>query len=108
MTKNKPLTSDSGSPVLLLFVYLISSFFSGLLFSIFAYRAKSRNRNSFWWGLLSLICIAVFSVLSFSLFRTSSPNHDAVYFYIGFGSLITNAMALLILLITVFKTSEIA
>ncbi len=106
MKKENQITAGSGSPIFLLLLYLFSSFFSGLLFSILALRAKSRNKTSFWWGLLSLICIVFFSVLSFSLFKTSSPNKDVVYYYVGLGSLITNSIAIALLILTIFTNNK--
>jgi hypothetical protein len=106
MKKENQISAGSGSPIFLFLLYLFSSFFSGLLFSILALRAKSRNKTSFWWGLLSLICIVFFSVLSFSLFKTSSPIKDVVYYYVGLGSLITNSIAIVLLLITIFTNNK--
>ncbi len=85
-----------------LIIYLIVSLFGGLAFSIFALRAKYRNKTVFWWFLLALIFIGFFGVIAYSLFITSGPTKDKGYYYLAIITLITNALALLILIKTLF------
>lgn len=85
-----------------LLIYLIASLFGGLAFSIFALRAKNRNKTVFWWFLLSLIFIGFFGTIAYSLFITSGPTKDKGYYYLAIITLITNALAALILIKTLF------
>jgi len=89
---------DNGNPMLLLVIYLLSSFISGLVFAILALRAKKRGDTAFWWFLLSIICIGLFSFISYSLVYTSSTSKDVFYFYLGLSTLATNAIAVLVLI----------
>ena len=88
-----------------LIIYLIASLFGGLAFSIFALRAKNRNKTVFWWFLLALIFIGFFGTIAYSLFITSGPAKDKGYYYLAIITLITNALALLILIKTLFTKS---
>lgn len=97
MKKEKQVSSDAGSPLLLLVIYLLSSFFGAFLFSILALRAKRKGETVWGWLLLSLLFILIFSVLSYSIVATSSPTKDSVYFFVGVLSLASNFIALVIL-----------
>jgi len=88
------------SSVKILIGYLLSSFFGGLLFAILAMRAKRRGKTVFWWFLASLIFIGVFGFLSYALFKTDSPTNNPGYYYLGLSSLVANALAFLLLVIT--------
>lgn len=98
MKKEKHATSSTGSPLLLLALYLVSSFFGALIFSVLALKAKKKGKTIFWWYLLAIIFIAIFSILSYSLMATSSPSNDAPYFYVGTVGLTSNLIALLVLI----------
>jgi len=80
--------------------YILSSFFSGLVFAIVALIAKKKGKIYIWKLLLSIICIILFSILSYSLVYTSSPKKDAFYFYLGLSSLISNVIAVFVLIRT--------
>ena len=97
---------NNGKPILLLVIYLLSSFFSGLVFAILALRAKKRGNTALWWFLLSIICIGLFSFISYSLVYTSSPKKDAFYFYLGLSTLITNGVAAIVLVNTLVVKGE--
>ncbi len=88
--------------LLLVLLYLLLSFFAAITFSIFALKAKRNNKTVFWWFLLALIFIGLFGLISYSLVLTSSLKKDAGWYYLGFSSLIANAIALFVLLITLF------
>lgn len=96
---------EKNNSLLFLIIYLIVSLFGGLAFSIFALRAKNRNKIVFWWFLLALIFIGFFGVIAYSLFITSGPTKDKGYYYLSIITLITNALALLILIKTLFTKS---
>jgi heme A synthase len=78
----------------------------GLLFSILALRAKRKQKTVFWWFLLSLIFIAIFGFLSYSMVLTSNPTQDSIYYYIGAISLVSNSIALIILIATLFSKNS--
>jgi heme A synthase len=78
----------------------------GLLFSILALRAKRKQKTVFWWFLLSLIFIAIFGFLSYTLVLTSSPTKDSSYYYLGMVSLVSNSIALIILIATLFSKNS--
>jgi drug/metabolite transporter (DMT)-like permease len=100
--KNKRVQSENGSLRFLIW-YLLFSFFLGLVFSIFALRARNRGKYGFGWMFLSLLSCAFFGTIAFSLLKTSSPMHDAGWYYLGASTLITNGIAVFILVITLFK-----
>lgn len=95
-------TKASGS-LYFLVVYFLLSFFLGLVFSVFALRARNRGKYGFGWMILSLCSIAFFGIISHSLVKTSSPAHDAGWYYLGLSSLFANGLALLINVLTLLK-----
>ncbi len=80
-------------------IYLVSSFFSALIFSIFR-RARRQGRGGVGWLLLALLAAGVFGTISYSLVFTSSPGHDAGWYYLGLSTLAANGVALLILFLS--------
>jgi hypothetical protein len=98
MTNSTPNTS-----LRIVIIYLLSSFFAGLLFSILALRSRKNGNSGIGWIFLSICCITFFGAISYSLFKTSSPNHDAFWYYLGIITLVANGMALLISFFTVFS-----
>jgi hypothetical protein len=99
MTKNN--TSSNGSLKFVL-LYLLLSFFAGLAFSILAYRSRKKGKYGFGWMFLALCCILFFGILAFSLFKTSSVKVDVGWYYLGLSTLVSNGIAILIILITLF------
>ena len=100
---NKQDNGTSKTSFILLVGYLLSSIFAGLIFSGLAMRAKSNGGTGIGWGLLSLICIAIFGYMGYAVYFTSSPTVDSFWYYLGITSLIANSLALLILLLTILK-----
>jgi hypothetical protein len=100
---NKKDNGTSQTSLLILLGYLISSIFAGLIFSTLAMRAKSNGGSGIGWGLLSLICIAFFGYMGYAVYFTSSPSVDSFWYYFGIISLLSNALAALILLFTILK-----
>lgn len=101
MTNSKANTTPNAS-LKILIIYLLSSFFSALLFSVLAVRARKKGNTGFGWVFLSLCCIALFGIIGYSLVKTSSPSHDAGYYYLGISTLFANALALFISFLTLF------
>ena len=53
-----------------------------------------------------LIFIAIFGFLSYTLVLTSSPTKDFSYYYLGIVSLVSNLIALIILITTLFSKNS--
>jgi len=86
----------------MVFLYLLFSFFSALLFSILLWRARGKGRAGIGWIVLTLLAAGVFGTISYSLVITSSPGHDAGWYYLGLSALVANGVALLILILSLF------
>lgn len=95
--------TTAASSLRFLVVYLLLSFFLGFVFSVFAFRARNRGKYGFGWMFLSLCGIAFFGIIAYSLVKTSSPAHDAGWYYLGLSTLCANGLALFINFITLFK-----
>ncbi len=102
MTDNSSKGTSKTSMIMLL-GYLISSVFAGLIFSGLAMKAKSNGGSGIGWGILSLLCIAFFGYMGYALYFTSSPTKDPFWFYFGITSLVSNGLALFIVLLAIFK-----
>jgi len=101
--KNNPADLNSNFSIKLILFYLLSSFFGGLLFSILSYRSRKKGNSGFGWLLLSLVFIVIFSYISFALYKTSSANHDAFWYYLSLSTIAANGVALFILILSFFK-----
>lgn len=93
----------SKTSMIMLLGYLISSVFAGLIFSFLAMRSKSNGGSGIGWGILSLLCIAFFGYMGYAVYFTSSPTKDPFWFYFGITSLVSNGLALFIVLLEIFK-----
>jgi len=100
---NKQDHGTSRTSFVLLVGYILSSIFAGLIFSGLALKAKSSGGSGIGWGLLSVICIVVFGYVGYAVYFTSSPTVDSFWYYFGITSIIANALAALILLLTIIK-----
>jgi len=100
---NKKDNGTSQTSLIILLGYLISSIFAGLIFSGLAMKAKSNGGSGIGWGIISLICIGIFGYLGYALYFTSSPTKDPFWFYFGITSLVSNGLALFIVLVAIFK-----
>jgi|688.fasta_scaffold837221_2 hypothetical protein len=98
---SKTNTSTNGS-LKFVFLYLLLSFFAGLAFSILAYRTRKKGKYGFGWMFLALCCILFFGILAFSLLKTSSVKVDVGWYYLGLSTLISNGIAILLIIITLF------
>lgn len=92
----------AGTSLWIVLLYLASSFFAALVFSILFARARGQGRAGIGWVLLTLLCAGVFGTISYSLFVTSSPAHDLGWYYLGLSTLVANGLALLILFLALF------
>jgi CHASE2 domain-containing sensor protein len=92
----------AGTSRWMVFLYLLFSFFSALLFSILLWRARDKGRAGIGWIVLTLLASGMFGTISYSLVHTSSPAHDAGWYYLGLSALVANGLALLILFLALF------
>ena len=79
---DKQDNGTSKTSFILLVGCLLSSIFAGLLFSGSAMKAKSNGGSGIGWGLLSLICIAIFGYLGYAVYFTSSTTVDSFWYFI--------------------------
>ena len=93
----------SKTSMIMLLGYLFSSIFAGLIFSGLAMKAKTNGGSGIGWGILSLLCIAFFGYMGYAVYFTSSPTKDPFWFYFGITSLVSNGLALFIVLVAIFK-----
>jgi zinc transporter ZupT len=100
---NKQDNGTSKTSFVLLVGYVLSSIFAGLIFSCLALKAKSSGGSGIGWGLLSIICIVVFGYIGYAVYFTSSPTVDPFWYYFGITTIVANALAALILLLTILK-----
>lgn len=100
---NKRDNGTSKTSLIILLGYLISSIFASLIFSGLAIRAKSNGGSGVGWILLSLLCIAFFGYMGYAVYITSSPTKDPFWFYLGITSIVSNSLALFIVLLAIFK-----
>lgn len=103
MSKNHT-SADKKSPLLMLFLYLFLSLFTGFIFSIFALKAKNKGSAYGWWWTLSILSSSFFGFIAYVFLATCSLKHDIFYFYLGIATLFNNGIAFIILLYTLFKS----
>lgn len=97
--KQSSANSSNGSLKFLL-GYLFLSFFAALAFSLLVVRARKTGKIGIGWFILSLICMGTFGLLGSAFVQTSSPTHDAGYYYLGWSTLVANGLAGLILILS--------
>jgi hypothetical protein len=100
---NSSSKGTSKTSLIILLGYIISSIFAGLIFSGLAMKAKTNGGSGIGWGILSLLCIAFFGYMGYAVYFTSSPTKDPFWFYFGITSLVSNGLALFIVLLAIFK-----
>lgn len=101
--KDSSSKGTSKVSMIMLFLYLISSIFAGLIFSFLAMRSKINGGSGIGWGLVSLMCIGFFGYLGYGFYKTSSPTVDAFWYYFGMVTLLSNGFALFVVLLAIFK-----
>jgi len=80
-----------------IFLYLLLSIFSALVFSILFRRSINKGNGGIGWLLLTVVSAFFYGVIAVAFIKTSSPNKDAGYFWLGCITLLANAVALLLL-----------
>ncbi len=66
-------------------------------------RSKSSGGSAIGWGLLSLICIGFFGYMGYAFYVTSSPTIDSFWYYFGITSIVSNSLALFIVILALIK-----
>jgi hypothetical protein len=105
--KNMPKDLNSNFSIKLILFYLLASFFGGLVFSVLTYRSRKHGNSGIGWFLLSFFFIFIFSYISFALFKTSSANHEAFWYYLSISTFAANSVALFILILSFLKNRNI-
>ena len=100
MVNKRNGNNNSGLTILL---YLLLSVFSALIFSLLYKRSINEGRTSTIWFILTTICAFFYGTIAMSLIITSSASHDAGYYYLGIITFASNGLALLILILKLFK-----
>jgi hypothetical protein len=90
--------NDSHTSWITVLLYLFLSIFAALVFSILYRRSVNRGNNGIIWIVLSVLCALFYGIIAFSLVATSTPSIDAGYFWLGIITMITNSLAILLLL----------
>lgn len=102
MTDNTSKGTGKTSMIMLI-VYLLSSVFAGLIFSFLAMKSKSTGGSAIGWGILSILCIGIFGYAGYGFYLTSSPTVDIFWYYFGITSMISNSLALIIIILALIK-----
>lgn len=98
MVARKPSNTASGKgSLVIIIVYLVLSIFSALVFSVLFRKSVSSGKKGIGWFILTILSVAFYGFLAYSLVVTSSPQKDAGYYWIGITTLITNSLALILL-----------
>lgn len=92
----RPANNPTKGSLGLLLLYLFLSIFSALIFSILYRRSINKGNKGKAWVVLTIICALFYGTLALSLIRTSSPTVDANYYWLGVITLITNFLAIIL------------
>lgn len=96
-------SSQGRSSARFVLVYLVLSIFSALVFSVLYRRAVNKGGKGIIWFILTVVCAALYGTIGYSLVLTSSPTVDSGYYYLGLTTLISNGLAVLVLVFRFFK-----
>jgi hypothetical protein len=68
------------------------------------YRRSINNGNSgIGWLLLTGLSVLFYGIIAVSLVKTSSPNHDAGYYWLGVITICSNTLAIILLILKLIK-----
>jgi hypothetical protein len=90
--------NQSRTSWIIVLLYLFLSIFAALVFSILYRRSVNKGKKGIVWIVFAVLCALFYGTIAFSLVVTSSPNIDAGYFWLGVITLVSNALALLLLI----------
>jgi quinol-cytochrome oxidoreductase complex cytochrome b subunit len=91
-------TNQSRTSWIIVLLYLFLSIFAALVFSILYRRSVNKGNKGIVWIVFAVLCALFYGTISLSLVVTSSPNIDAGYFWLGVITLVSNSLAILLLI----------
>ena len=97
------INNQSQTSWIIVLLYLFLSIFAALVFSILYRRSVNKGKKGIVWIVFAVLCALFYGIIALSLVVTSSPNVDAGYFWLGVITLVSNVLAL-ILIITKKRT----
>jgi predicted permease len=90
--------NQSRTSWIIVLLYLFLSIFAALVFSILYRRSINKGKKGIVWIVFAVLCALFYGTIALSLVVTSSPNVDAGYFWLGVATLVSNALALLLII----------
>jgi predicted permease len=90
--------NQSRTSWIIVLLYLFLSIFAALVFSILYRRSINKGKKGVVWIVFAVLCALFYGTIALSLVVTSSPNVDAGYFWLGVATLVSNALALLLII----------
>jgi hypothetical protein len=100
--KNKHTLNSNFSLYIVLF-YLVLSIFSALVFTMLYRRSINNGNSGIGWLLLTVLSVLFYGIIAVSLVKTSSPNHDAGYYWLGVITICSNTLAIILLILKLIK-----
>jgi flagellar basal body-associated protein FliL len=90
--------NQSRTSWIIVLLYLFLSIFAALVFSILYMRSVNKGKKGIVWIVFAVLCALFYGTIALSLVVTSSPNVDAGYFWLGVITLVSNSLAILLLI----------
>jgi surface polysaccharide O-acyltransferase-like enzyme len=103
MERRNSNTLNSKISLYMILLYLVLSVFSALVFSMLFRRSVTKGNKGIGWLLLTILSVLFYGTIAISLIKTSSPNHDAGYFWLGVVTVCSNILALILLVLKLIK-----
>jgi|GEM_PF-6096504 len=91
-------SNQSQTSWIIVLLYLFLSIFAALVFSILYRRSINKGKKGILWIVFAVLCALFYGTIALSLVVTSSPNVDAGYFWLGIVTLVSNALALILII----------
>ena len=95
---NQKANNQSRTSWTIVLLYLFLSFFVALVFSVLYRRSVNKVNKGIVWIVFAVLCALFYGTIALSLVVTSSPNVDAGYYWLGIITLVSNSLALLLII----------
>ena len=95
---NQKANNQSRTSWTIVLLYLFLSFFAALVFSVLYRRSVNKGNKGIVWIVFAVLCALFYGTIALSLVVTSSPNVDAGYYWLGIIPLVSNSLALLLII----------
>jgi hypothetical protein len=95
---NQKANNQSRTSWTIVLLYLFLSFFAALVFSVLYRRSVNKGNKGIVWIVFAVLCALFYGTIALSLVVTSSPNVDAGYYWLGIITLVSNSLALLLII----------